>query len=101
MRKMILNRWVVRFWRGPLARNGPDLDTARLFYPHGADVARPGTGCCGWWVKSEGKSLGRQAVAVGPRDGARGTRVLAPAFVYCAARGRRRGSAADVTRRAH
>ena len=69
MRKMILNRWVVRFWRGPLAL---------LFYPHGADVARPRTDCCGWWVKSEGKSLGRQWRW--GRGTERGTRVLAPRF---------------------
>jgi hypothetical protein len=93
---MIFNGWLVRFWRGPPGRMDLIWTWPGVFYHPGAsDVARPRTGCCGW-VKGE------ESLQAGSGGGAEegGRAGPAPAFVYCSARGRRRGTAGDVTPRA-
>lgn len=79
---------------------GPDLDSVRVFYRQGLTWRALAPVAAGGGLKAK-ESL--QAGSGGGAEARSAARAPHPcrAFVYCSARGRRRGSAADVTRRAH
>lgn len=84
-KEMILNGWLVRFWRGPPRAGGPDLDmrAGGSVLPVGGLTWRGLTPVAvGGWVKSEGKSPGRQG-PWGPMRGlARAPHTLPPPLFF-------------------
>lgn len=82
---MILNGWLVRFWRGPPRAGGPDLDMragGSVLPVEGLTWRGLTPVAVGGWVKSEGKSPGRQG-PWGPMRGlARAPHTLPPPLFF-------------------